>query len=133
MTEHTRRIRIHGLGTCSAAGELEDCRTIGRTHHTCTTGMSYGVEVLVERLLAAKGPVAIIALVYSIVSWGFEVLVEGLLTAKRLVALIALENWSGYTFRVVGRLAYPFLHLGMIHFRWKSNSGRGSSVTESIY
>jgi len=95
--------------------------------------MSYGVEVLVERLLAAKGPVAIIALVYSIVSWGFEVLVEGLLTAKRLVALIALENWSGYPFRDVGRLAYPFLHLGMIHFRWKSNSGRGSSVTESIY
>jgi hypothetical protein len=42
--------------------------------------MSCGVEVLVE--LAAKGPVAIIALVYWSVGWGIEVLVEGLLTAE---------------------------------------------------
>ena len=56
--------------------------------------MSCGVEVLVERLLVAKGPVATIALVYWSVGWGIEVLVEGLLTAERPVALVALVYWS---------------------------------------
>jgi hypothetical protein len=39
MTDHTRRIRTveRELATCSAAGELEDCQTTGRTRHTCTT------------------------------------------------------------------------------------------------
>jgi hypothetical protein len=53
--------------------------------------MSCGVEGMVEGLLAAKGLVAIIALVYWSVSRGIEVLVEGLLTAERPAAVIALE------------------------------------------
>jgi hypothetical protein len=40
------------------------------------------VEVLVKRLLVAKGPVAIIALVYWSMGWRIDVLVEGLLGAK---------------------------------------------------
>jgi hypothetical protein len=44
--------------------------------------MGWRIEVLVERLLAAKRPVAIIAFVYLSAGWRIEVLVEGLLAAK---------------------------------------------------
>jgi hypothetical protein len=39
--------------------------------------------VLVKRLLAAKGPVAFIAIVYWSVGWEIEALVVGLLTVER--------------------------------------------------
>jgi hypothetical protein len=45
MTDHTRRTRTleRELRTCSAAGELEDCRTTSRTRHTCTMERELGV------------------------------------------------------------------------------------------
>jgi hypothetical protein len=44
MADHTRRIRTleRELGICSAAGELEDCQTTGRTCHTRTTERELG-------------------------------------------------------------------------------------------
>jgi hypothetical protein len=59
-------------------------------------------------MLATKGPIAIIALVYWSVSWGIEVLVEGLLTAERPVALIALENWSEVIAKLLGYLSLTY-------------------------
>jgi hypothetical protein len=44
--------------------------------------VGWRVEVLVEGLLTAKRPVALVALVYWSVGWGIDVLVEGLLAAK---------------------------------------------------
>jgi hypothetical protein len=44
--------------------------------------VGWGIEVLVEGLLTAERPVALVALVYRSVSWGIEVLVKGLLAAK---------------------------------------------------
>jgi len=44
--------------------------------------MGWGIEVLVEGLLTAERPVALVALVYWSVGWGIDVLVEGLLAAK---------------------------------------------------
>ena len=52
---HRTHILRRELGTCSTAGELEDCRTTSRTQsHLYNVGMSRGVEVLVKRLLAAQ-------------------------------------------------------------------------------
>jgi hypothetical protein len=53
-------------------------------------GMSSGIEALFKRLLATKGPAAIIALVCWSVGWRIEVLIKGLLAAERPVALAAL-------------------------------------------
>jgi hypothetical protein len=44
--------------------------------------VGWRIEVLIEGLLAAERPVALVALVYWSVGWGVEVLVEGLLAAK---------------------------------------------------
>ena len=46
--------------------------------------------MLFERLLAAKGLAAIIALIYWSVGWRIEVL----LAAERPVSLVALVDWS---------------------------------------
>jgi hypothetical protein len=50
--------------------------------------VSWRVQVLVEGLLTAERPVALVALVYWSVGWGTDVLVEGLLAAERPVALV---------------------------------------------
>ena len=44
--------------------------------------MGRRVEVLVQSMLATKGPIAILTLVYRGVSWGLIVLLESLRTAE---------------------------------------------------
>jgi len=44
--------------------------------------VGWGVEVLVDSLLAAKWPITFVALVHWIVSWGIEMLAESLLAAE---------------------------------------------------